>query len=1282
MIANTMHKLRQARCRLASLSTIRLTLWLLLILTFLVVTSMAFSDQENIEINQSPIVAKPVVAPIVSTSEKSKPKKNVTIGLDEPKKKSNPNESESVYLRLPRTFSAEIVSPPASVGKPKKPTNSIEFPEIKTTSAEIPQQDSKVQSLPFPEPIFPTDPPIKLKSPQKILPPPTPEGIPKSNTTPLAQSDDDNAEPKPSPLPPDQAILLGAARAAARQGKWEDALKRFEEFFRRYGDYETVRQEYAGILIEAGKIEEGTQEYQRLLEKNPKNPRLRVLLGDVHMLNRQFRQAISEYQQALNLKQEDKAIATKLARAYVLAKQVRQGLKIYDLHLNELKPTDAKVPDDFPGLLIDLAWYRESLPFLLAQQKKQPTDLDILSLLIRAYAGLNDFPSALETLKLLASQKNNRGVMQNLGEQLLSSQHFEIAMQVFQQLLNADSENKLARLGVVRVHLELYQPREAVDLLKTIKPDDATERLFYFTWAQFHQHIGEYAEAVKIYLKFLHQDRNDDEARLALGKLLAFISEHEKALSHFSSIPITASQSTEARIEVVNTLREQWKVDEAAMHAEKLAIELPEDGDVIAAYVRALGKARQLSKAMDVAHSYLALNKRNLRGSFPVRLALGRVLRDAGKRSEAAVVYKELAMMPNGTIPAVRYGLIQSSTPFGGPDILDSLRKQSLLPTEGMRDQILLADEFYNDNADEPTISLLHEVLSKDPQNLAALIRIADAQLRVARFTGNIDSVISTTSSILNLSPTNTRGHLTQARAMSTVQRYMDAVIEYDKLIILDPSFRIPRREKARVLYSDHEFGATDRIYHQLQFPEAGAVLKRQLHAYVLDKPQFRDLLKHCLVPNISGDVVAAELAKANKLNTDVDSKNELHRILMSYQAQSKNQSEVYLEANGKRLNGWKNYKAVPIYQSSIATEPDNTESLFDLSQVFGGLKQTMNATLPLGQLLEVEPQHREAMIALERAGLEMGLQIHTDIEHFNQEGRDGLAEIGSTKYGTAVQLPLGDENEYVRLGFHRINYEPVDDRDLDGNILSLRTQKKFFNSRLLLHGQVNAEHYEDRFSTRLTFDIGAAYDVSDCLRLSTSGFLNNVAQNGESLRQDIYRGGVNFGADIKASRYWNFGGNYRFAHYSDDNDLNEIFLYNDIALSLPPKQLKIVNTLNFLAYSEQTIFPFENQNVLFGTIHPYFAPEAFVYYETRLEWYHWLSRDYFTYSNQCWYSLQYGIGWDDSINMYHDFRGIVNWDVKSWLTIGAESQALLSRVYDAVSVRAFLILRFPFCLY
>src|SRR5262249_51942411 len=135
--------------------------------------------------------------------------------------------------------------------------------------------------------------------------------------------------------------------------------------------------------------------------------------------------------------------------------------------------------------------------------------------------------------------------------------------------------------------------------------------------------------------------------------------------------------------------------------------------------------------------------------------------------------------------------------------------------------------------------------------------------------------------------------------------------------------------------------------------------------------------------------------------------------------------------------------------------------------------------------------------------------------------------------------------------------------------------------------------------------------------------------ENAESIRQNIHRVGLNAEANFYPAREWDFGGNYRLAYYSDANLLNELYLYSEVFLTFPPRQLKLVADIDIEGFAHSTVFPTSNHDILFGVIHPYFSPKSFAFYEGRIEWTQWLSRDFFVHSNQCYYSLQYALGWD-----------------------------------------------------
>jgi hypothetical protein len=319
-------------------------------------------------------------------------------------------------------------------------------------------------------------------------------------------------------------------------------------------------------------------------------------------------------------------------------------------------------------------------------------------------------------------------------------------------------------------------------------------------------------------------------------------------------------------------------------------------------------------------------------------------------------------------------------------------------------------------------------------------------------------------------------------------------------------------------------------------------------------------------------------------------------------------------------------------------------------------------------EILNVDHQHREAAVAAERAGLELQPRLDERFSYFYQNGRNGLALIARIRYDNSVILPYRDEDEFVQFGYSRVLYEPPGDPTLPGNIYTVRTQYKPVPN-LLLYAQANDEVYENRFSDRVTFDTGVRWEPWDLTRLRLSGFLENLVENGETLRQNIYRGGVRLGGDVRPTRRWDLGGDYEVAVYSDKNSANFARLYNEVLLTYLPDQLKAVANLQLWGFQHTTEPENFDPNNIHGLIHPYFSPHHYAYGEGRLEYVHYFSRDYFAHANTIWVGLQYAIGWDNNFNNYHTLRALGNYDVRSWLSVGFDVQGVMSPVYNVASV-------------
>jgi tetratricopeptide (TPR) repeat protein len=1077
----------------------------------------------------------------------------------------------------------------------------------------------------------------------------------------------------------ERAILLGAARNAVKQGNYDQAIERYEEFLTRFGDDPIIRQEYAGVLITANRLRKGAEQYRQLIARQPNDPALRVFLANIYVAAKEYRQAIIQLRRALELSPDNLEIAAKLAQAYVFDGDLTRALEVYDRYLARLRPGDEQVPTVLGALLLDLGRPDEALPLLLMLQEKHPNGLEIRAGLVRCYGRLGEAQKAIDVLKQMAAKAPRViPVRQGLAEALYESGDYELADLVYRQILQIEPSNGFALVGTARVRLQLFQPQAARSILEGLTPSAAVRRIYWTTWAEYHQAVGEYIDAKQIYADLLCKDGADYEVRLALAALDDYICEYEKAKAEYSKVPPNTTPGRKARLGFAAALFGQRFFDEAIRVCKQLLAEKPGDGNALALLARSLAKAGQPNEAESVARVFLESHKRHLPALFTVRLALGQVLLDAGKFPDAAREYELVLSRPENRIPVAYYGLARAYEKMGARD----KAAQTLAPLLSLiggdaRNRLLLADLYAADNNDVKAVEMIQAVLKFDPQNLAALIRLADAQQRIASFTAEIDEVCQTTHAILALSPNNVRALLALARARAIIQDYQGAAQEYDRLIILDQEFTIPKREKARVLFSDHDFDGSAAAYQQLLMPSADERLTADLAAYASREPRARAVLEPYLQAALIGPVLRDEMAKVAGALSDSEVQAGVQRILADYDARSAEQNGAYLEAEGKSKKDFRNFQAVPVYQNLIAAEPGNTEAIFDLGQVYGSTQQTLRELPQYSQLLQIEHRHRESMIAAERAGLELQPRLYSGIAFASEHGRGGLAAIERTKYFTSLAVPYGDEDEYVGFGFALAQYQPRDDRRLDGNILSVELQKKC-DPQLKLFALVNFEEYQNRLHDRVTYDAGADYCFWCGLHTRLSSFLENVIENGECLRQDIYRLGLNVASDYWPSRRWAFGGDYRYAHYSDNNDENELYLFNEVLLTFAPNQLKLVADVDFQSFAQQTVYPARASENLVGVIHPYFSPRAFAFYEARIEWTQWCSRDYFVHSNQCWYSLQYGLGWDSRLANYNTFRVLGNWDVKPWLTVGVEAQQTLSPVYNVTGVLGYLTIRFP----
>jgi tetratricopeptide (TPR) repeat protein len=1115
-------------------------------------------------------------------------------------------------------------------------------------------------------------------------PPPTGPREPKSSEqtspTPVDSGEAQNAIDK-------RLVILGAARNAVRAGKADEAIGRFEDYLAAAPTDWEVREEYASVLAQAKRFAQATVELENVLKRRPERaPRLRSEIGNMHVQAKEFDKAVEQFSLALaalptnedaNVKLQRLDVATQLARAMGFAGDVDGAARVFDEHLRDVGVGDPDAPRLLGALLLDLDQPEAAVAHLKVQRTRYRSDFEVLAYLIRALAASDDAAGAVTAIDEMA--RSGKGAADGLlfvGAMLAQAGETSLAESAFHRALQLLPKSLDAQLGLASVMVAEYRLDDGRAMLQAIVPDDDHRREYLLLGAVLFVRCGEFADAKAVYQTLLDANPDDVDARLGLAGIFEFARDHERAKAEFLKVDPLGRFAWRGRVGAMRVLAEQRRFHEAAEAAEWLIQSPRLNVETLTAAMESLVKCGDAMRAVEIGRRFIARAVRH-GDAANVNISIGRALLNEGRSTEALTAFDAALAHRSGRTPAAFFGRAKAMA--RGP-ICDLGGLFAAVATgKGSRtaNLVALVDLFVEDRDDTHAEQVCRIVLDSDPTNLGAWPRLCECLHRQSIQTGDVRETLAACWRALSFSPTNTRILLTVARSKVVVKQYVEAASDYDRVISVDPDFSVPYREKARALYTANDFDGGHAANLALRTPGARSRLETSIRQLIRCSGPWRTTLQAFLAAELPGPDLAKrlrEFLETTPLPAGVEL--EIRRMLLDFEAFCTLETAVEWEDRGKAAKGLRDREAVEAYQRVLDVEPDNSEASMDLAQALGTIRRTNDELMQYAETLAIDPRHRDAAIASDRAFHEINPQLHTRFGIERERGRSNLADMMRVRVGEFLQWPLGDEGERCLLGFTRVGYHPGGDRRLDGNILTFDIRKRVRPDHYLF-GIINYEHYADRLHSMPTFNFGAER-FCDQWQFRGEAKSEFVVQNAETLRQSIWRQGTKWTARYQFDRRWNFLGGYGYWRYSDDNDMHEMKLRADYLFCFLPMELKGVISIDGQNYREPTVIQNSDPVDVTNAIHPYFTPRGFVIYEGRLEWTHYISRDHFLHSNNTWYSLQYGVAWDSEFVNYNLFRALVSHDVGSWLTIGADAQATLADVYRGAWLGAHVTLHWP----
>ena len=1028
----------------------------------------------------------------------------------------------------------------------------------------------------------------------------------------------------------DYDILLRSARNSVALGEIEQALTRFRECIKLEPGRVDARREYAHLLA-SREQPAAIPVLESVLNTDPADSKTAAILAGMLLRTGKLEKAETVLKNATALASSDPELNRMMVQALVARGRTREAGAYFDQHLSGANTFEPAVRKEMIATLMLLGRLDEALPLAQAAANEIPGDLattkDLISLLVQlgqfdaaaaAAAGLNldDPDSCLEAISLVRTLS---GQGQYATAQMILKRAFEVdALHPDALLAEADLLLRQGFAEAARGSLERGK----------FSPEDP--RVLELR-ARIHLAAGEFSQS-----------------RVIIGSLL----------SRTSEVPLILLQGRLYEAMTAFDLGEQNYQSALATY--------PENAELRNALANLYLQTGHEMKALAVLESSLQQRSQNhltwrlwvqaaIRNGESTN-ALARVLAEL-QNPECNALFTQHLHRLAGCIYFHQKNVAAATTEFGFSGIETNFPKDDpdsayacymSLVANG---DVLRADAFLSNCLSTPAFGtrlvgiaeknlqyplakrIVLELSERYPGNQTVLEQFSSLMSRLGD-----PSAQSAFQALLKRAPLSVPARHGMALMHWRNEDFEQSMQFYDAILSDVPEHRDAARDRARLLRQWQGREAAIAGYTEAENALNNPILS-DVHRSLLDDPGL-----------IRSDI------GFNSLSTE-----QLFALRLERQATF--------------LAGWRPDNTTAALRRLQELNPDESHAAFLLAQQNISMGRYAEAADALEMLLARDPLHAQAAIALERTRQQLRPRLGSHFSTFSQSGRNGLSEVSRTRFGAKYFKPVGTGNDIFSIGYSHIMLHPTGSDHVLGNSLDLGY---LWNAtpNFRVNAQMNVEQYDQGFSTKPVFRIDAKHRVLDGLELGFVGHMENVAENSESIAQEVFRYGIGPTLDWHLSQRWELTADYDVQNYSDSNLVQTFNVRNVYKFTTAPRELRGILLYHFEDFSDQTVrnpIP----DFLPGTVHPYFAPDLFSYVNAGLEWQHWLNPmtlGAYEFS----YTVRYALQWDSLQVFYNTFGAALNWDFTETMRLSVSTDHILSSEYDSSGVMATLMISLP----
>lgn len=376
------------------------------------------------------------------------------------------------------------------------------------------------------------------------------------------------------------------------------AIEYYKEALKADPNASIMNDELAGLYYRAGRINEAVRDLQDRIDKDPKALDARRILGRIYLrligdqannrINTEMLQrAMEQYQKIVELDPKDGESWLLLGRLRHIAKQPSEA----ELAFRRALDLDPDSEEAMTGLAMVYSSQGDNARALemLKQLADRSPNLRTLTTLADAYESLRDYAGAAEVLKrALALDPSDLDMKHGLAQNLQMAGKLDEALQVYEELARDDPKSADPYFRMFQIYRQKNEPdkaRQNLERAKQIEPDNLEVLFAEVGMLEFE---GKHSEAIAALRQLIDSTEKrtysgpEQANRLVLLERLGILyrsnEQYDLAVETFRKMAqLDPGAAPRAAVQIADTYREAKEYNRALQEIEAAAKKFPDD---------------------------------------------------------------------------------------------------------------------------------------------------------------------------------------------------------------------------------------------------------------------------------------------------------------------------------------------------------------------------------------------------------------------------------------------------------------------------------------------------------------------------------------------------------------------------------------------------------------------------------------------------------------------------------------------------------------------------------